>query len=372
MRPGGDERAPCSMGMVQSHRETPRKATLGLPARRRDPGRNRPNEIGAPRARGPVRRRPHNGARAPRGKAKPCRKLKGKIPPRLSEIPGGPPPRTHTMILAKTEQWLALDKPAGVSMATSTRPGRSGAEAVRRLLEACGERPDRISPGPSIRSGLPASFARQDCRGSSGALEGVPVGPGPQDVPCAGLGPSTARREQDRHSARPRPHGRAQDEDRRRRQARGHGVPHAHPAPVGVRPGFDPATGRTHQIRVHLSALGHPIVGDDLYGGATRWRGVRIPAHRRMLRAVVRPLLHAERIEIPEMAIDVRSPLPEDYERVLAALASDSRNDWFAVSDAAQSCGADSWQSDWNQTVARREPALEPKKRSLRGREAGR
>ena len=82
-----------------------------------------------------------------------------------------------------------------------------------------------------------------------------------------------------------------------------------------------PETGRTHQIRVHLSARGHPIVGDDLYGGATRWRGVRDPGRRRRLSAVRRPLLHAERIEIPELAIDVRAPLPADYEEVLAALA---------------------------------------------------
>ena len=82
-----------------------------------------------------------------------------------------------------------------------------------------------------------------------------------------------------------------------------------------------PETGRTHQIRVHLSARGHPIVGDDLYGGATRWRGVLDPDRRRRLSAVRRPLLHAERIEIPELAIDVRAPLPADYEDVLAALA---------------------------------------------------
>ena len=81
-----------------------------------------------------------------------------------------------------------------------------------------------------------------------------------------------------------------------------------------------PETGRTHQIRVHLAAHGHPIVGDDLYGGATRWRGVRSRAHRQTLAAVGRPLLHAERIEIPDLEIDVTAPLPEDYEGVLARL----------------------------------------------------
>ncbi|HEY6930642.1 MAG TPA: RNA pseudouridine synthase, partial [Thermoanaerobaculia bacterium] len=82
-----------------------------------------------------------------------------------------------------------------------------------------------------------------------------------------------------------------------------------------------PETGRTHQIRVHLAAHGHPIVGDDLYGGATRWRGVRTPAHRRALAAARRLLLHAERIEIPDLGIEVAAPIPEDYAQTIASLS---------------------------------------------------
>jgi RluA family pseudouridine synthase len=77
-----------------------------------------------------------------------------------------------------------------------------------------------------------------------------------------------------------------------------------------------PETGRTHQIRVHLAAKGHPIAGDDFYGGATRWRGLRSAGAREALRRLARPLLHAERIEIPQMSVDVSSPLPVDYEEI--------------------------------------------------------
>ena len=85
---------------------------------------------------------------------------------------------------------------------------------------------------------------------------------------------------------------------------------------------LSPETGRTHQIRVHLAAKGHPIAGDDFYGGATRWRGVRDVALRAALQRLAHPLLHAERIVIEEMGIDVSAPLPGDFEEVLASLAA--------------------------------------------------
>jgi len=71
-------------------------------------------------------------------------------------------------------------------------------------------------------------------------------------------------------------------------------------------------TGRTHQIRVHLAAVGHPVVGDTRYGGA-----------RRSL-APGRPFLHAERLSFDHPATGERlvfeSALPAELAEVLAGL----------------------------------------------------
>jgi len=83
------------------------------------------------------------------------------------------------------------------------------------------------------------------------------------------------------------------------------------------------ATGRTHQIRVHLSAIGHPIVGDSLYGGVRR----RIPAPLHALGRLDRPFLHAARLAFCHPAdgrrLEFSSPLPEDLQRVLGDLPDD-------------------------------------------------
>ncbi|HEV3140827.1 MAG TPA: RluA family pseudouridine synthase [Vicinamibacterales bacterium] len=79
-------------------------------------------------------------------------------------------------------------------------------------------------------------------------------------------------------------------------------------------------TGRTHQIRVHLSAIGHPVVGDPLYGGVHR----RVPGDLRAVTHLDRPFLHAARLAFTHptdgrrMAFE--SPLPADLQHVLDEL----------------------------------------------------
>lgn len=79
-------------------------------------------------------------------------------------------------------------------------------------------------------------------------------------------------------------------------------------------------TGRTHQIRVHLSAIGHPIVGDSLYGGVHR----RVAGDIRAVQRLERPFLHAVRLAFThprdKRRMEFIAPLPDDLTRVLEDL----------------------------------------------------
>lgn len=71
-------------------------------------------------------------------------------------------------------------------------------------------------------------------------------------------------------------------------------------------------TGRTHQIRVHMSFAGHPLIGDELYGGSQRHLN--------------RQALHAARIELPhplaEIPLRIEIPWPEDLVKLKSTLTS--------------------------------------------------
>jgi 23S rRNA pseudouridine1911/1915/1917 synthase len=76
-------------------------------------------------------------------------------------------------------------------------------------------------------------------------------------------------------------------------------------------------TGRTHQIRIHLASVGHPVVGDDTYGGGGGRRLVSLPPRRHFLHAAWLLLDHP----VSGQPMDLRSPLPNDLQASLAVVA---------------------------------------------------
>jgi 23S rRNA pseudouridine1911/1915/1917 synthase len=76
-------------------------------------------------------------------------------------------------------------------------------------------------------------------------------------------------------------------------------------------------SGRTHQIRVHLSSIGHPVIGDDTYGGGGGRRVTGLTAGRHALHAASLLLRHPITAEV----LAFRSPLPADMDAAVRAVA---------------------------------------------------
>lgn len=93
-----------------------------------------------------------------------------------------------------------------------------------------------------------------------------------------------------------------------------------------------PRTGRTHQIRVHLSESGHPIVGDRVYGRAWPKRGSKPEWEVEALEIIRRHALHAWRIEFTHprtgLPVCVTAPLPTDLRKTLDGVFGD---EWARV-----------------------------------------
>ncbi len=83
-------------------------------------------------------------------------------------------------------------------------------------------------------------------------------------------------------------------------------------------------TGRTHQIRVHLSHIGHPVAGDPVYGYGPKWWNRRPLKKKDVLPFIKRQMLHATRLEfihpVDGKRMEFEAPLPGDMKRVLELL----------------------------------------------------
>jgi len=228
-------------------------------------------------------------------------------------------------VLYADERIVAIDKPAGVSLAT---PRRDPGAAVRRLVAA-------VDPEARAEHALDEESLRLVHRLDVGTT-GVVLLARDDDAHRALSHALGARRIEKSYLAlawgHPRPREGRYDaplgpdpRDRRKMRVDPGGRPAATRYRVIAAPRHAalvellPETGRTHQIRVHLAHAGHPIVGDDLYGGP-RHRGVK----ERGLRDRLQPdhtYLHAWRLALPEPLGPVLSaPLPSDFRAALEAL----------------------------------------------------
>lgn len=86
-------------------------------------------------------------------------------------------------------------------------------------------------------------------------------------------------------------------------------------------------TGRTHQIRVHMAHIGHPLVGDATYGGRKKLAGSASHRLIEAIRQLGRQALHAARLELRHPASGEQrvweAPLPADFQELLAALEAE-------------------------------------------------
>ncbi len=219
------------------------------------------------------------------------------------EAPAAPPPLG---ILFEDAEVIAVDKPAGITaQPTEGRVGESLVDLVSaRLGTPAGlvHRLDRETSGVTIfgktapaTTALAAEFREGRARKRYVAATGPGLPPsGTVDLPLS------------KDPSRP---------GRWRASRAANGVPaltdfrtlYAGPEYCLVE--LLPHTGRTHQLRAHLTALGAPILGDARYGGAARAAGLPAP----------RCLLHAQALELahPRMGqpLRIESPVPEDLRR---------------------------------------------------------
>ena len=92
-------------------------------------------------------------------------------------------------------------------------------------------------------------------------------------------------------------------------------------------------TGRTHQIRVHLSHVGHPVFGDPDYGGRLKWhKGIFAPERllaKKLLEILPRQALHAARLKfthpITRELLDLHRDPPDDFRALLDLLDNEGR-----------------------------------------------
>ena len=288
----------------------------------------------------------------PGRRIKPGETVSVEVPP-----PADPTPQGEDIPLAivyEDDHLIVVDKPAG--LVVHPAPGHAGGTLVNALIAHCGtslsgiggvrrpgivHRLDKETSGLLVvaksdvaHQGLSAQFA---AHGADGRLEraylavawGAPLRPdGVVDLPLTrasadrkriAVAPAgTGRRAVTHYEvlARYGVSGGGSDRARRYRPAEA----------IASLLRLNLETGRTHQIRVHLAAIGHPLLGDPLYARGFATRAVRLEEEAQAaLAALGRQALHAAVLgfehPVSGLALRFESALPADLARLVDALA---------------------------------------------------
>ncbi len=237
-------------------------------------------------------------------------------------------------ILYEDSSLLVIDKPAG--MVVHPAAGHAGGTLVNALLHHCRDlsgiggvlRPGivhRLDKGTSgllvaaksdaAHWGLAGQFKRHEVKKTYLALVyGNPRADGGRIEAAVGRHPTDRKK-----MSTPSRRGRSAVTLWRVRERFG----------VAALLEIDIETGRTHQIRVHLTDLGYPVVGDRIYGGAGRIRGVEDAAIRARMKELDRQALHAWRLSfthpVTGEALSFSSPPPEDIASLCTFLRRDKK-----------------------------------------------
>lgn len=232
--------------------------------------------------------------------------------------PPQPDPSVDVAVVYADEDVVVVDKPAGLVVHPGA--GHPDGTLVNGLLARY---PELRAVGEEMRPGI---VHRLDA-GSSGLLVVARRDAAARDL-IEQFSTHSAERRYDAvvwgvpeaaHGVIDAPIGRSRSDPLRMavvgdgRPARTHyRVVAAYDAPaVTARLACELETGRTHQIRVHLASIGHPLVGDTVYG------------RRRPTLGLLRPFLHAAELSFDHPTTGERvtfaSPLPDDLDRWLAA-----------------------------------------------------
>jgi len=251
-------------------------------------------------------------------------------PPPEPRPSGVTPEPGELAVLYADPHLVVIDKPAG--LAVHPGAGRTAGTLVNRLLHRFPEvagvggpgrpgivhRLDKDTTGLLVIARSELAYRALSTAFAERAVEKTYLALvyGQPQPPCGRVELALGRHPRDRKRMAPRPGGRpARTSYRTLQTAAGVAL-----LELGLE------TGRTHQIRVHMKALGHPLIGDPLYGEA-RWRGLP-RALQGSLRRFPRPALHARRLAFAHPAsgrpLRFEARVPDD----LRALWRDLHGSW--------------------------------------------